>query len=305
MTLLRPLRRKTGRRGVLAGLSLTSAFYAQASPTASDSTSARLVPGRRLSYRDTATVALSEPETLRRDPRAKSCICETVSARRAHDRPRPASDLAPGSLPMTDSNSGSGRRRCCDPLCGSPYRDCRIRDWRYLSLAGLVGQLDSLCSVEATSINSSDTLTIPEERPTDMSTPSSPSSSSSSSAFSSSDSSPLSTAPTTAPSSPKLSASGLAGLPSPFYPPTLAAREGFASSHQPDPLPSHFPPLPSTSQRPIEADAVTKGTPDEWIPRDERLVRLTGASTPSNLMRRVREELTVRAFATASHASHR
>lgn len=130
-----------------------------------------------------------------------------------------------------------------------------------------------------------------------MRSPPSPSSSSSSYSC---DSSPLSTAPTTAPSSPKLSASDLPGLPSPFYPPTLAAAEGVAPSQQPDQLPPAFPPLPSTSQRPKEADAVTKGTPDEWIPRDERLVRLTGPSTCTQLMRREREMLTARAFTTAS-----
>ena len=44
-----------------------------------------------------------------------------------------------------------------------------------------------------------------------------------------------------------------------------------------DPHPSHrFPPLPSTSDLPLEADSATKGTPDEWIPRDAALVRLTG-----------------------------
>lgn len=135
-----------------------------------------------------------------------------------------------------------------------------------------------------------------------MKSPPSPSSSSSSSSC---DSSPLSTAPTTAPSSPKLSASDLPGLPSPFYPATLAAAEGIAPSQQPDQLPPAFPPLPSTSQRPKEADAVTKGTPDEWIPRDERLVRLTGPSTCTQLMRRERETLTVRASATASPRFHR
>ncbi|GAA6003716.1 uncharacterized protein JCM10292_000700 [Rhodotorula paludigena] len=102
---------------------------------------------------------------------------------------------------------------------------------------------------------------------------SSPSSSSSSDAGSSS---LPSTAATTAPSSPKLGSAALAGLPLPFYPPTLAQLDGLISSTCPDPLPAQYPPLPSADGRPRETDATSKGTPDEWIPRDEALVRLTG-----------------------------
>ncbi|GAA5870778.1 hypothetical protein JCM3774_001675 [Rhodotorula dairenensis] len=84
-----------------------------------------------------------------------------------------------------------------------------------------------------------------------------------------------STAPTTAPPSPKLRVRG-ARLPAPFYPPSLARTEGLRADTVADPLPAEYPPLPSTSTLPSEADAQTKGTPDQWIPRDERLVRLTG-----------------------------
>ncbi|GAA5984122.1 hypothetical protein JCM10908_006059 [Rhodotorula pacifica] len=84
-----------------------------------------------------------------------------------------------------------------------------------------------------------------------------------------------STAPTTAPPSPKLRDDG-AELPSPFYPPSLARVEGLLASTAADTLPVEYPPLPSTSKLPSEADPQTKGTPDQWIPRDERLVRLTG-----------------------------
>lgn len=85
----------------------------------------------------------------------------------------------------------------------------------------------------------------------------------------------LSTAPTTAPSSPKLRACGTT-LPTPFYPPSLARAEGLRATTAADPLPAEYPSLPSTSALPSEADAQTKGTPDQWIPRDDRLVRLTG-----------------------------
>ncbi|KPV75001.1 uncharacterized protein RHOBADRAFT_36993 [Rhodotorula graminis WP1] len=96
-----------------------------------------------------------------------------------------------------------------------------------------------------------------------LSPPPSPSTSSDEESF-------ASTAATTRSPSPKLDALGGAGLPSPFYPPTLARQ------HSPDHLRHRFPLLPSTSNLPLEADSATKGTPDEWIPRDEALVRLTG-----------------------------
>ncbi|GAA5833257.1 hypothetical protein JCM9279_001469 [Rhodotorula babjevae] len=101
------------------------------------------------------------------------------------------------------------------------------------------------------------------------STPSSPSTSSDEGSF-------ASTAATTRSPSPKIDSLGGAGLPSPFLPPTLAQLSKLASAHSPDSLPVEFPPLPSTSNLPQEADAATKGTPDQWIPRDEALVRLTG-----------------------------
>ncbi|GAA5820479.1 hypothetical protein JCM3770_005542 [Rhodotorula araucariae] len=95
----------------------------------------------------------------------------------------------------------------------------------------------------------------------------------SSSSSSSDEGSCPSTAPTTRSPSPKPTQPG---LPSPFYPPSLAEVEGVLPEWVPDPLPAQFPPLPSTTQRPIDADSLSKGTPDDWIPRDEVLVRLTG-----------------------------
>ncbi|BGP16636.1 hypothetical protein JCM10213v2_004638 [Rhodosporidiobolus nylandii] len=97
-----------------------------------------------------------------------------------------------------------------------------------------------------------------------------------SSASSSSSGSPPSTSPSTPPLTPKLgSPSASQVYPSPFYPPTLAAREGVVGAYEAEPLPEVYPPLP-LNDKPKEADAQTKGTPDEWIPRDEALVRLTG-----------------------------
>ncbi|GAA5967839.1 hypothetical protein JCM11641_005782 [Rhodosporidiobolus odoratus] len=98
--------------------------------------------------------------------------------------------------------------------------------------------------------------------------------SNSSSAASSVTSSPPSTNPSTPPLSPKLDVSY--GLPSPFYPPTLARNEGLFVAYEAEALPEEYPSLPSSENIPKEADAQTKGTPDEWIPRDEALVRLTG-----------------------------
>ncbi|GAA5958088.1 hypothetical protein JCM21900_003582 [Sporobolomyces salmonicolor] len=83
----------------------------------------------------------------------------------------------------------------------------------------------------------------------------------------------ISTRPTTAPSSPKLD--GNVGLPSPFYPPSLAQIEGIDGKYNAPPLPDYYPPLPA-SISPKETDAQTKGTPDEWVIRDSALVRLTG-----------------------------
>lgn len=65
--------------------------------------------------------------------------------------------------------------------------------------------------------------------------------------------------------------------PSPFYPPTLVPRQLISdgpATKVPE-LPKEFPPLPSCDA-PTEQDAKDKGTPDQWIVRDERLVRLTG-----------------------------
>lgn len=41
------------------------------------------------------------------------------------------------------------------------------------------------------------------------------------------------------------------------------------------PLPTEYPALP-TNVEPLQIDARDKGTPDEWLKRDARLVRLTG-----------------------------
>jgi len=64
-----------------------------------------------------------------------------------------------------------------------------------------------------------------------LSTPASPSTSSDEGSF-------ASTAATTRSPSPKLDSLGGAGLPSPFFPPTLAQGQLVASAHSPDPLPS-------------------------------------------------------------------
>ena len=64
-------------------------------------------------------------------------------------------------------------------------------------------------------------------------------------------------------------------LPSPFYPPTLAAQEGLASSYAAPALPIAYPSLPSSA--PVaQPDPKDAGTPDEWILREKKLVRLTG-----------------------------
>jgi hypothetical protein len=78
---------------------------------------------------------------------------------------------------------------------------------------------------------------------------------------------------TTAPSSPKIGGA-LNLLPSPFFPRTLLP-EGTLAKYDTPALPAYYPPLPSPI-RPAKADEKDKGTPDEWIVRDESLVRLTG-----------------------------
>lgn len=64
-------------------------------------------------------------------------------------------------------------------------------------------------------------------------------------------------------------------LPSPFYPPTLARIEGVVQKYQTPALPSEYPQLPQIGTA-LKGDAKDIGTPDEWVVRDERLVRLTG-----------------------------
>ncbi|GAA5999899.1 hypothetical protein JCM10207_005962 [Rhodosporidiobolus poonsookiae] len=100
---------------------------------------------------------------------------------------------------------------------------------------------------------------------------------SSASSSSESDTAP-STPPSTSPSSPKIgsfTSSKTQLLPSPFYPPTLAANDGLVGEYQAEPLPAQYPPLPPTDL-PREVDEQSKGTPDGWFPRDPALVRLTG-----------------------------
>lgn len=65
-------------------------------------------------------------------------------------------------------------------------------------------------------------------------------------------------------------------LPSPFYPPTLAATDAISAQWLAPSLPAEYPPLPSHVQPVTRGDDKDKGTPDEWVLRDERLVRLTG-----------------------------
>ncbi|SGY20627.1 BQ5605_C016g08109 [Microbotryum silenes-dioicae] len=101
---------------------------------------------------------------------------------------------------------------------------------------------------------------------------------------------PTSLAATPAPSSPKQSSNALSftecrtsapkepdhfnSLPSPFYPASLLSAEE-KQEHLLPALPLEYPALPATTrpEQPCDAD---RGTPDEWIVRDEKLVRLTG-----------------------------
>ncbi|GAA5945071.1 uncharacterized protein JCM15063_001650 [Sporobolomyces koalae] len=92
----------------------------------------------------------------------------------------------------------------------------------------------------------------------------------------------LSTRPTTATSSPKLGSEAGenpdVGLPSPFYPPSLAHLEGLHPEHEAPRLPEFYPRLPPSVRTNDlqETDAQSKSTPDEWVIRDPALVRLTG-----------------------------
>lgn len=63
--------------------------------------------------------------------------------------------------------------------------------------------------------------------------------------------------------------------PAPFYPPTLARKEGFAAAKEVPPLPREYPSLPDPV-RVAKHDEKDKGTPDEWVMREESMVRLTG-----------------------------
>ncbi|GAA6022863.1 hypothetical protein JCM11491_007022 [Sporobolomyces phaffii] len=88
----------------------------------------------------------------------------------------------------------------------------------------------------------------------------------------------ISTRPTTAPSSPKLCAQSGFGLPSPFYPPSLAHVEDYPVEAPVPPLPDCYPSVPPSirTQDLRETDPQTQETNDKWIIRDPKLVRLTG-----------------------------
>ncbi|KAF9480637.1 nitrate reductase [Pholiota conissans] len=80
-------------------------------------------------------------------------------------------------------------------------------------------------------------------------------------------------------------------LPAPFFPPSLAQKDPRYDlpSVIPRQLPSHlgFPSLP-TEKACSNVDPADIGTPDAWIPRDSRLVRLTGKH-PFNSEARLRD----------------
>lgn len=87
------------------------------------------------------------------------------------------------------------------------------------------------------------------------------------------------------PSSPDSSLDRSVALPSPFYP---AGLDGSAEKRLPRALTGEgaetLPPVPSQP----EASAVLEDdekTPDNWIPRDARMVRLTGKVCPASLAR--------------------
>lgn len=103
----------------------------------------------------------------------------------------------------------------------------------------------------------------------------------------------LSTRPTTAPSSPIFAAKSDVGLPSPFYPPSLAQLEGYPVAAAVPSLPEYYPSVPLSIRADDlrETDAQTKGTPDEWCIRDSKLVRLTG-ELPNRCKLNPNEELT-------------
>ncbi|GJE85169.1 nitrate reductase [Phanerochaete sordida] len=61
-------------------------------------------------------------------------------------------------------------------------------------------------------------------------------------------------------------------LPSPFFPPSLEAED---SNRQCPPLPPDFPAVP-LNETPRVTAAADAQTPDNWLPRDPKLIRLTG-----------------------------
>lgn len=64
-------------------------------------------------------------------------------------------------------------------------------------------------------------------------------------------------------------------LPSPFFPKSLAAKNSIFSSYATPALPDYYPSLP-TRIIPTVMDERDRSTPDSFIYRDEKLVRLTG-----------------------------
>lgn len=61
-------------------------------------------------------------------------------------------------------------------------------------------------------------------------------------------------------------------LPAPFYPPGL---DGTHGDRLPRPVHEDLPSVPQSPDSAIVLEA-DKATPDNWVPRDERMVRLTG-----------------------------
>lgn len=64
--------------------------------------------------------------------------------------------------------------------------------------------------------------------------------------------------------------------PAPFLPPSLLTDEGREPAPPPK-LPSYFPPFPAEHLKASDkVDKADEGTPDAWVKRDSRLIRLTG-----------------------------
>ncbi|KAG6846444.1 hypothetical protein H0H93_013922 [Arthromyces matolae] len=64
-------------------------------------------------------------------------------------------------------------------------------------------------------------------------------------------------------------------LPSPFIPPSLALSQGLEVDTRPRSIDEAFPPVPKDEAIKV-VDVQDVGTPDAWVQRDPRMVRLTG-----------------------------